>query len=98
LGQLKNRDMFKPLNDAIAFKPENQEEKKTESGILIPDLTKPKFIKGKVTAVGPGTESVPMTIKPGDTIVVPVNACTKLDLDGEEVMVVTHGAVLGTLE
>jgi len=94
---------IKPLNDVIFFK-KLSEEKKTESGIIIPELaTKSDFIKGEVVAVGTGQviqrgmeeiERVPMYVKVGEIIVAPKRACTKIELEGQEYYIVTQAQAI----
>ena len=48
---------FKPLSNHVFLEP-MEEEKTTESGIVLPDTAeKEKPIKGKVLAVGPGKKN-----------------------------------------
>jgi chaperonin GroES len=62
-----------PLSDHI-FIESLEEEKKTKSGIVIPDTAeKERPVKGKVIAVGPGRlnekgERMPMSVKVGDIV------------------------------
>ena len=58
---------IKPLADRVVIEPEKAEEK-TISGIIIPDTAKEKPQKGKVVAVGAGTNDEKMEVKKGDTV------------------------------
>ena len=53
---------IKPLADRVLIMPLDAETK-TASGIYIPDSAKEKPQKGTVTAVGPGTNENPVTVK-----------------------------------
>ena len=64
---------IKPLFDNVLIKP-MEEEKKTPSGILLPEIAKEKPQIGKVMAVGPGGltdtgKKIPMKIKVGQKVV-----------------------------
>lgn len=58
---------IKPLADWVVVKPV-EKEKKTTSGIIIPDNNKEKPQDGIVICVGPGKKDQPMTVKDGDHI------------------------------
>ena len=58
---------IKPLADRVLIEP-TAAEKKTLSGIIIPDTAKEKPLRGKVLAVGQGTKDDPMILKAGDEV------------------------------
>ena len=63
----------KPLEDRVLIKP-LEPDKKTASGIYLPESAKEKPMQGKVVAVGPGKlldngERVVPSVKKGDTVV-----------------------------
>ncbi len=68
-------------------------EKKTASGIYLPDSAQEKPKTAKVTAVG----SMVRSIKKGDTIVYKEYAATELKIDGEEFLIVNEEDVLATI-
>lgn len=91
--------MIKPLNDVIVFKREEEEEEKTASGIIVPKTKTSPYIKGDVIAFGPGTAEIAISpeIVVGAKILVPRQAVSFLEIDGEEYGMVTHGSTLMVL-
>ena len=66
---------LKPLGDRVLVKEyKNKEEKRTTSGIIIPETVSSEDVKmGKVVAVGPGLYTqngslIPMSVKVGDEV------------------------------
>ncbi|GLV38763.1 uncharacterized protein CBL_05761 [Carabus blaptoides fortunei] len=62
---------------------------KTKGGIVIPEKAQAKVLKGTVIAVGPGGrnnngEHVPMSIKVGDTVLLPEYGGTKVELEQDK--------------
>ena len=49
---------LKPLGDRIVVRPQEEEEARTASGLVIPDTAKEKPQLGEVLAVGPGEYKV----------------------------------------
>lgn len=89
---------IRPLNDVVVIKPIEDELQKTDAGVLIPDVKKKNMIKGRVLAVGPGTDSAPMTLKEGDVILVPVKSVTAVSVDREDFGVLVQGHVIAVIE
>jgi len=89
---------IKPLNDVVVIKPIEDELQKTDAGVLIPNVKKKNVIKGKVVAVGPGTDSAPMTLKEGDVILVPVKSVTAVSVDRDDFGVLVQGHVIAVIE
>ena len=56
---------IRPLADRVLIEPK-EAEKKTASGIIIPDNAKEKPQEGTVVAAGPGKKDEPMELKVGD--------------------------------
>ena len=86
-----------PLADNVLVKSIEQEET-TASGIILSTATKEKSVVSEVVAVGPGTEDHPMTVKPGDKVVVGKYAGQELKLDGEEYSIVKVADILAVVE
>ena len=86
-----------PLADHVLVKS-TMEEETTTSGIILATATKEKSIVSEVVAVGPGTEENPMTVKPGDKVVVGKFAGQELKLDGEDYSIVKIADVLAVVE
>ena len=60
---------IKPLADRVLLK-QAKAETKTASGIIIPGTAQEKTQEATVTAVGPGTEKDPVTVKVGDKVMI----------------------------
>ena len=84
---------MKPIADRIVVKPAPAEEK-TQGGIIIPETAKEKPQKGEVVAVGPGKEDVKMTVKKGDTVLYGKYAGQKVELNGDEFLIMREDDVL----
>ena len=67
-----NANSFQPLFDFVLIAP-LEDQKKTSSGILLPETAKEKPQMGKVMAVGPGTvnddgKKQPVVVKVGQKV------------------------------
>ncbi|MBO7145868.1 MAG: co-chaperone GroES, partial [Salinivirgaceae bacterium] len=69
-------------------------ENKTKSGIYIPDSAKEKPQRGEIVAVGNGTKDEAMELKAGDIVLYGKYAGTKIELDGEEYLIMNQSDVL----
>ncbi|PCE65853.1 co-chaperone GroES [Sediminicola luteus] len=87
---------FKPWADRVLIEP-MAAETTTASGIIIPDTAKEKPQKGKVVAVGPGTNEISMTAQVGDTVLYGKYAGTELKIDGKDYLIMKEGDVLGSM-
>ncbi len=99
---------IRPLNDWALIRP-GVEAEKTASGIIIPDVAKEKPQEGEVLAVGQGhykeeedkkgkvieRKFVPTVIKPGDRVMYEKYGVTKIEIDGEELVMVREDSILG---
>ena len=85
---------IKPLSDRVVIEPIPVEEK-TASGIIIPDASKEKPLKGRVVAVGPGKKDEPMTVKKNDTVLYGQYAGTEVKLDGTTYLIMREADVFG---
>ena len=94
---------FKPLSNHLFIEP-MEEEKKTKSGIVIPDTAeREKPVKGKVLAVGPGKlndkgERTPMSVKVGDVVLFKKYGPDEIELEGKKYLVGDEDDVLAILE
>lgn len=84
---------FQPLGERVLVKAV-VEEKKTASGIIIPDNAKEKPNKAEVVAVSDEIT----TIKIGDTVVFGKYAGTELSVDGVAYLVLEKKDVVGILK
>ncbi|XP_054810607.1 10 kDa chaperonin, mitochondrial-like [Prosopis cineraria] len=74
---------------------------KTTAGILLPEKSS-KLNSGKVIAVGPGTRDkagnlIPVSLKEGDTVLLPEYGGTQVKLDDKEFHLFREEDILGTL-
>ena len=94
---------FKPLHDRVLVR-RIEEEEKTAGGLIIPDTAKEKPQTGEVIAVGEGArkdsgEIIPMSVKPGDTILFGKWSGTEVKLeDGKDYLIMKESDILGILE
>lgn len=93
-----------PLSDRVLIKELNQEEKdrKTNSGIIIPDSVHEDkgSKKGKVVAVGDGKyedgKLIPMKVKIGDVVL--FSWGDEIKIDGEEYQIVNESSILAIIK
>jgi len=88
---------IKPLADRVLIQPAPAEET-TISGIIIPDSAKEKPLRGTVLATGDGTKDEKMTVKEGDQVLYGKYAGTEIELDGEKLLIMRQGDILGIFE
>jgi chaperonin GroES len=92
---------IRPLRDRILVRRIEQDEEKV-GGIIIPDTAKEKPQQAEVVAVGNGKllengTTIPLTVKPGDKVLVGKWSGTDVKLDGEEYLILKEDEVLGVL-
>lgn len=93
-----------PLGDRVLLKPQTNEGKRTESGIIIPDtVDKEKPEIGKVVAVGAGRindngATIPMRVKVGDTVMFSKYGPDEIKVDGEEYLIVSEANILAVIK
>lgn len=92
----------KPLEDRVLIKPSDP-DKKTESGIYLPESAKEKPIQGKVIAIGPGKlldngERVKPSVRKGDTVVFGKYAGTEIEIKNVTHMIMRESELLGVIE
>lgn len=93
---------MRPLHDRVIVKRIEQ-QRKTASGIVIPDSAAEKPEQGEVLAVGDGKRlkdgSVqPLSLKVGDQILFGKYAGQAVKIDGEEYLVMREDDVLAVVE
>ncbi|MBL8506159.1 MAG: co-chaperone GroES [Methylobacillus glycogenes] len=93
---------IRPLQDRVIVK-RLEEERKTASGIVIPDSATEKPDQGEVIAVGPGKrddngKSIPVDLKVGDKVLFGKYAGQGVKVDGVEVLVLREDDILGVVE
>ena len=87
---------IKPLADRVLVEP-SAAETKTASGIIIPDSAQEKPQKGKVIAVGPGTQENPITLKVGDNILYGKYSGTELKHEGNDYLIMKESDILAII-
>ena len=91
---------FKPLHDRVLIKRTGEEEKRTKTGIIIPDSAKEKPMEGKIIAAGPGLiggngSITPLSVKKGDKVLFTKWAGTEVKIDGGEYLIMKESDILG---
>tara|TARA_Y100000592_G_scaffold57895_1_gene90674 strand:+ start:8657 stop:8965 length:309 start_codon:yes stop_codon:yes gene_type:complete len=97
---------LQPVHDKIVVQPKQEtEEKKTESGIILPDTAQQGSLKeGKVIAVGTGVytstaDIVPIVVEVGDNIIYSQHAqAQEYRLNGEDVLIMSQNEVLSIVK
>ena len=93
---------IRPLHDRILVK-RLEEERKTASGIVIPDTAAEKPDQGEVVEVGSGKlledgKLRPLDVKRGDKILFGKYSGQTVKVKGEELLVIREEDVMGVLE
>lgn len=84
---------IKPLHDKVLVKQANA-ERRTKSGIIIPEISKYKPQEGEVVSIG--TED--MEVAKGDRVVFNKYAGTEVKINDEEFLLLSHDEILCVLE
>jgi chaperonin GroES len=92
----------RPLRDRVLLRRLEESEQKM-GGIIIPDTAKEKPQKAEVVAVGSGRilengTRVPLTLKPGNKVLVGKWSGTDVNIGGEEYLILKEDEVLGILQ
>ncbi len=92
----------RPLHDRVIVK-RLEEERKTASGIVIPDAATEKPDQGVIEAVGNGKigddgKLRPMNVKVGDKILFGKYAGQAFKIDGQEYMTMREDDIIGVVE
>ena len=88
---------IRPLADRVLIEPK-EAEKKTASGIIIPDNAKEKPQEGTVIAAGPGKKDEPMELKAGDVVLYGKYAGTEVTVDGKNYLIMRQSDVVAVLK
>lgn len=93
---------IRPLHDRILIK-RLDEEKKTASGIVIPDTAAEKPEQGEVMSVGKGKMTdegklVPLDVKVGDRVLFGKYSGQTVRVKGDELLVMREEDILGVVE
>lgn len=92
---------FTPLHDRVLVRRIEGEEK-TAGGLIIPESAKEKPAEGEIISAGEGArkdngELIPMAVKAGDKVLFGKWSGTEVTVDGEELLMMKEGDILGIL-
>lgn len=92
---------LRPLQDRVIIKRLDN-ERKTASGIVIPDSAAEKPDQGEVVAVGPGKKTedgkvLAVDLKVGDKVLFGKYAGQSVKVDGEELLVIREEEILAVI-
>ena len=93
---------IRPLHDRVIVK-RLEEERKTASGIVIPDTAAEKPDQGEIMAVGKGKiledgKVRPLDVKVGDKILFGKYSGTEVKVEGEDLVVMREEDVMAVIE
>jgi chaperonin GroES len=93
---------IRPLHDRVIVK-RLEEERKTASGIVIPDTAAEKPDQGEIVAVGGGKvqddgKVRPLELKKGDRVLFGKYSGQTVKVDGEELLVMREEDIMGVIE
>jgi len=93
---------IRPLHDRLIVK-RLDEERKTASGIVIPDTAAEKPDQGEVTAIGTGKvredgKITPLDVKVGDRVLFGKYSGQTVKVQGEELLVMREEDIMGVVE
>lgn len=93
---------IRPLHDRVIVK-RMEEERKTASGIVIPDTATEKPDQGEIIAVGAGKKDdkgnhMALDVKVGDRILFGKYSGQTVKVDGEELLVMREEDIMGVVE
>ena len=93
---------FQPLHDRVLVK-RLEEEKKTKSGLIIPDTAKEKPMEGEVIAIGSGSRDdkgniSSLDVKVGNKVLFAKWGGTEVKLNGEEYLIMKESDILGIIQ
>jgi len=92
----------RPLQDRVIVR-RMEEERKTASGIFIPDAATEKPDQGEIIAVGNGKvgddgKLIAMSVKVGDKVLFGKYAGQTFKMDGQEFMTMREDDIIGVIE
>lgn len=92
---------IRPLHDRVIVK--RIEERKTASGIVIPETAGEKPQRGEIVAVGPGKLTTdgklqPLSIKVGDHVLFGKYSGTEVKVANEDLLVMREEDIMGIIE
>jgi len=93
---------IRPLHDRVIVK-RIEEERKTASGIVIPDTATEKPDQGEIVAVGKGKKDdngkvIPIDVKVGDRVLFGKYSGQTVKVKGDELLVMREEDIMGVIE
>lgn len=93
---------LRPLSDRLVVEPQ-EKEKKTASGIILPETSKEKPQNGTVLAAGPGRidkhgRRIEMDVKTGDVVLYAMYASTEIKIDDRKLLILKESDILAIVE
>ena len=93
---------IRPLHDRVVVK-RMEEERKTASGIVIPDTATEKPDQGEIIAIGAGKKDdkgnhLALDVKVGDRVLFGKYSGQTVKVDGEELLVMREEDIMGVIE
>ena len=93
---------FTPLHDRVLVR-RIEGDAKTSGGLIIPETAKEKPQEGEIVAVGAGNKDedgarIAIDVKAGDRILFGKWSGTEIKLDGEDLMIMKEGDILGVMD
>ncbi len=93
---------IRPLHDRVVVK-RMEEERKTASGIVIPDTATEKPDQGEIIAVGTGKKDdkgnhIALDVKVGDRVLFGKYSGQTVKVDGQELLVMREEDIMGVVE
>ena len=93
---------IRPLHDRVVVK-RMEEERKTASGIVIPDTAAEKPDQGEVVAVGAGKKDdqgkhIALDVQVGDRVLFGKYSGQTVKVEGEELLVMREEDIMGVIE
>ena len=90
---------LRPLGGRVIVRPNEDDEQRTASGLVIPDTAKEEPQTGEILAVGPGDldddgDRIPLDVEIGDTVVYSKYAGTELKYEGEDYLILASRDLL----
>lgn len=75
----------------------------TKGGIVLPEKAQNKVASGTVISTGPGRvnekgEMCPVSVKPGDSVLLPEYGGTKVEVDNKEYFIFRDSEIIGKWE
>ena len=100
---MSDKQKIIPLGDRILVKPMDKEDKKTKTGIIIPDtIDKEKPEQGEVIAVGEGRttdegKTIPLRLRVGQRVLFSKYGPDEIKVDGVEYYILREDSVLAII-